>query len=70
MMSSDVYNNLGSLIEFVSDIPGVRINIDDNTVRYNYYLGARTSLIAINGGVMHISNNLLQYNGYVSELRA
>ena len=69
MMESDVYNNLGSLIEFHSDIPGVIIKIDQNTVKYNYYIGRRTSLIGINGGVMKIYGNLLMYNGYLSNLK-
>ena len=38
--------------------------IEDNDVRYNFFLGTDTNLIHIDGGIMKIKNNNLKYNGY------
>jgi len=37
-------------------------------VKENFFLGTATRLIEVNGGIMHITNNELRNNGYLSEV--
>ena len=56
----------GSLIMFKSELTDIEFIFEENTVKYNYFLGDFTSLIVINGGIINIKNNLLRNNGYLS----
>ena len=53
----------------MSKIPLVYLKIEENYVEYNFFLGGNTNLIKIDGGIMKIKNNILQYNGYLSRSR-
>ena len=62
------YKYHGSLIEFVSELAKVRLNFKQNTVSYNNFIGDATALIGLDGGINTISDNILKYNGYLSEV--
>ena len=44
------------------------MNFKNNTVSYNKFIGAATALIGLDGGINTISDNILKYNGYLSEV--
>ena len=46
----------------------MNLRIEKNLVEYNSFIGKKTNLIAIDGGIMKIVNNTLQYNGYLSKV--
>ena len=66
LQTGQQYQYTGSLIEFISTLSLVYIKIEENEVRYNSFIGESTNLIHIDGGIIKIKNNVLEYNGYQS----
>ena len=57
----------GSLLNFESNVPEVSLILEDNSVKYNSFVGIKTELIHIEGGKIEMNNNVFKYNGYYSD---
>ena len=56
----------GSLIQFTNNLPLCHIDIKNNTIQRNVFLGEGSGLISIDNGIMKIEDNYCINNGYIS----
>ena len=57
----------GSLVHVIADVPEAKFGFHHNTVEENVFMGLRTRLFEIDGGVSEIVGNTIRNNGYLGE---